>query len=247
MREAKLVETPEEKGLSRRDLLVKGGLITAGATFLGDRRGIRVRGRRPPASRQDRRRHPRRHRLVLVRVQEGRRPGGEGPEAPRRQRHAGLREQRRREAGRGHQCRHRREGERDRDVRARRERAQGRADEGLGAGHRDHHRQLRPRRLRHPADLHGPRRPDRGRRRPGRRQAVPGRRREEGPRRHPRGEQLRAAAAGRRRQDDPRWRGRQGADDPEREVGHPGHEGQGRRGLQGRTRDSTASSASTRT
>ena len=35
MREPKLVETPEEGGLSRRDVLVSGGLLAAGATFLG--------------------------------------------------------------------------------------------------------------------------------------------------------------------------------------------------------------------
>ena len=35
MREAKLVDTPEEGGLSRRDVLVTGGLLAAGATFLG--------------------------------------------------------------------------------------------------------------------------------------------------------------------------------------------------------------------
>ena len=35
MRETKLVETPEEGGLSRRDMLVTGGLLAAGATFLG--------------------------------------------------------------------------------------------------------------------------------------------------------------------------------------------------------------------
>jgi simple sugar transport system substrate-binding protein len=35
MREAKLVETPEESGWSRRDVLAAGGLLAAGATFLG--------------------------------------------------------------------------------------------------------------------------------------------------------------------------------------------------------------------
>jgi simple sugar transport system substrate-binding protein len=35
MREAKLVETPDESGLSRRDVLLTGGLLAAGATFLG--------------------------------------------------------------------------------------------------------------------------------------------------------------------------------------------------------------------
>jgi simple sugar transport system substrate-binding protein len=35
MREAKLVETPEEGGLSRRDVLLTGGLFAAGATLLG--------------------------------------------------------------------------------------------------------------------------------------------------------------------------------------------------------------------
>ena len=35
MREAKLVEAPEETGLSRRDVLLTGGLLAAGATFLG--------------------------------------------------------------------------------------------------------------------------------------------------------------------------------------------------------------------
>ena len=36
------------------------------------------------------------------------------------------------------------------------------------------------------------------------------------------------------REVDPRRRRRQGADDPEREVGHPGHEGEGEGGVQGR-------------
>ena len=35
MREARLVETSEEGGLNRRDILVTGGLLAAGATFLG--------------------------------------------------------------------------------------------------------------------------------------------------------------------------------------------------------------------
>ena len=99
--------------------------------------------------------------------------------------------------------------------------------------HRDHHRQLGPRRLRLAAALHGARRPDRGRRGPGRRQAVQVGRREEGADRDPRGLELGTAATGRRRQEDPRLGRRAGADDPEREVRHPGHEGQGAGGLQG--------------
>ena len=74
---------------------------------------------------QGRRGHPRRHRLVLVGLQEGRRPGSERPQVARCQRDPGLREQRRLETGRRHQRRHRREGQRDRDVRPRRERTQG--------------------------------------------------------------------------------------------------------------------------
>ena len=73
--------------------------------------------------------------------------------------------------------------------------------QGLAEGHRDHHGQLGPRRLRLAAELHGPRRSDRGRRRPGRRQAVQVGRREEGADRHPRGEQLGPAAARRRREE----------------------------------------------
>ena len=52
------------------------------------------------------------------------------------------------------------------------------------------------------------------------------------------------AAARRRRQEDHGQLRRQGADDPEREVGHPGHEGEGQGGLHGRPRRSTGSSAS---
>ncbi len=70
---------------------------------------------------------------------------------------------------------------------------------GVEEGHRDHHGQLRPRRVRQPADLRGARRPDRGRRGSRRRQAVQGGRREEGADRDPRGEQLRPHPACRRR------------------------------------------------
>ena len=77
-------------------------------------------------------------------------------------------------------------------------------DEGGREGHRDHHRQLGPRRVRRPVDLQGARRPDRGHRRSGRRQAVQEGGRQEGADRDPRGQQLGPPAARRRRQEDHR-------------------------------------------
>ena len=94
------------------------------------RAGRGVRGGERGHDDQDRRRDARRHGLVLVGVQERRRPGRQGPQGPWRQRHAGLREQRRVEAGLGHQRRDRGQGQRDRDLGAGRERAQGSALEG---------------------------------------------------------------------------------------------------------------------
>ena len=71
-------------GISRRGLVVKGGVLTAGAAV------PRRAGRAPTAlgaatddQDQGRRRHPRRHRLVLVGVQEGRRPGAQVTSRPR--------------------------------------------------------------------------------------------------------------------------------------------------------------------
>ena len=55
----------------------------------------------------------------------------------------------------------------DRNVCARCERAQGSTAEGRVERHRDHHRQLRSRRIRLAADVRSSRRPDRGRRRQG--------------------------------------------------------------------------------
>ena len=69
-----VLETIEETRFSRRSLLVKGGLTAAGLTALGSpaTAAFGAMRRRPD---QARGRHPRRHRLVLVGVQEGRRPG----------------------------------------------------------------------------------------------------------------------------------------------------------------------------
>ena len=153
------------------------------------RRG-RVRRRRGRRRHQGRGRHPRRHRLVLVGVQEGRRPGREGPQGRGvsvTQVYANN-DVAKQVSGINAAIAARREDHRD--IGAGRERPQGSADQGVQEGHPDHHRQLRPRRLRRPAGLHGARRPDRGDRGRGRRQAVQGRRCQEGADRDPRGLEL---------------------------------------------------------
>ena len=72
-----VLETIEETRFSRRGLLVKGGLTAAGLTALGSPTCALGANRRARPTRSGSRCHPRRHRLVLVGVQEGRRPGHE--------------------------------------------------------------------------------------------------------------------------------------------------------------------------
>ncbi len=152
---------------------------------------------------QGRDRHARRHRLVLVRLQEGRRPGGEGHEGPRRSAS--------RRCTRTTTSRSRSPGSTPRspagakviatsvpDASALKDPLAKAAAKGIviitvnsGLGAFDDL-----------ADLRGARRPDGGHRGPGRRQAVQEGGRQEGADRDPRGQQLGPAAARRRRQED---------------------------------------------
>ena len=125
-------ETVEaEEGLSRRDVLVRGGLLTAGATLLGS----------PAAAFAAAGATEEEAAAAAIKVavvthgdtgafwsvfKKGVDQAAKGrPEEPRRQRHAGLRQQRRREAGQRIERRGRGRREGDRDVRPGRQRAQG--------------------------------------------------------------------------------------------------------------------------
>ena len=81
MIEDEAIEELEEQRLSRRGLVVKGGLLTAGAAFLGGPAAASALGAATATKVKVGSRHPRGHRLVLVGVQEGRRPGRQRPQA----------------------------------------------------------------------------------------------------------------------------------------------------------------------
>jgi len=65
-----VLDVLEQEGLSRRGLLVKGGVAAAGLTFLGAPAASALGDAR--GGDQGRGRHARRHGIVLVGLQEGR-------------------------------------------------------------------------------------------------------------------------------------------------------------------------------
>ncbi len=153
------------------------------------------------------------------------------------------------EAGVRHQRRDRREGQRDRDLGAGRERAQGPAHEGVQEGHRDHHGELGPGRVRQPADV---RRctSARTRRSPARARASsssrPGAKKVVVIIHEASNSGLHAIAPTASRRST--FKGTtKTLTDPERQVRHPRHEGQGQGLLHGQQEHRRASSVSTPT
>ena len=213
----------ESSGLSRRGLFVSGGLLAAGLGAFGAE-GIASAASTATTTKIAVVTHGDTGSFWSV-FKAGVDQATKDMKAPRRERHAGLRQQRRLQAGLGHQRGDRVQGQRDRDLRAGRERAQGSAHEGVRQGHRDHHGQLGRGRLRLAQDVRGARRAERGDRGRGRRQAVQRRRGEVGGRRDPRGQQLGPDRSRQGRQGDVQGH-HEDAPDPEREGRHPRHAGQ---------------------
>ena len=109
MSESELVELEEEIGLSRRDLFVKGGVIAAGATVLGGPTAAAFGAVNATAIKVAVVTHGDTGSFWSV-FKKGVDQAAKDLQGPRRQRHAGLREQRRLQAGRRDQRRDRREG-----------------------------------------------------------------------------------------------------------------------------------------